>query len=78
MPVESQPQPKDKEVAIDAFAKVVWAAFLAERSQQHGLPAIPSEQGKSGSDAGLCQIPISTSQTDPAKVLSHAMPIQPP
>ena len=78
MPVKSQIQLKEEEVAMDAFAKVVWSALLEERSKQHGLQTIPPKQGESRSDSGLCEIPVSTSQASKAKILSYAMPIQPP
>jgi hypothetical protein len=78
MPVESQAQLKEEELAIDAFAKVVWSAFLAERNKQNGLQTIPPEQGEPRSDGGLCEISISKSQTNLSKVLPRTMPIQPP
>ena len=78
MPAKSQIQLKEEELALDAFAKVVWSAFLAERNQSNGLQTIHPEQGESRSDSGLCEIPFSTSQVNKTKVLSHAMPIQKP
>lgn len=75
MSVKPLPQ-SEEEIAIDAFARVVWSAFLTERIQNHGLQTIPCQQGEPSSSDGLCEIPISTSQTNKTRVLSHAMPIQ--